>query len=33
VREEHAGVLDKREDVNDVLNAPFTIAEVEKGNR
>ena len=27
-RKEHPGVLDSREDVNDVLNTPFTMAEV-----
>ncbi|KAK6328902.1 hypothetical protein J4Q44_G00008800 [Coregonus suidteri] len=29
-REEHPGVLDRREDVNDALNAPFTRAEVKR---
>jgi hypothetical protein len=28
--EEHPGVLDRRKDVSDVLNAPFTMAEVKR---
>ena len=28
MREEHPGVLDRGKDVNDALNAPFTMAEI-----
>jgi hypothetical protein len=30
MKEEHPGVLEWRKDVNDVLNAPFTMAEVKR---